>query len=196
MGLYDRGYMREGKPRRLSPEPRPPASAEEISSTVPAWKRLLFRFWLWFRERGPAPAPPTVPRVVLDTNALVAARWKPESASARIMELCRSGRLRLVLSREVDRENRRILEKVRPPDAYWDRLEEMAEKAEWVEPAEEIRASEDPDDDKFLSCAIAGRADCVVSSDQHLLALDGYRDLRICTPGAFLSQEAPEESVE
>jgi predicted nucleic acid-binding protein len=43
-----------------------------------------------------------------------------------------------------------------------------------------------PDDDKFLETAIAGEADCIVTGDGDLLALDPFRGLRILTARAFL----------
>jgi hypothetical protein len=49
------------------------------------------------------------------------------------------------------------------------------------------RASIDPDDDKYLHAAVAGRASVVVSGDQHLLALHDYNGIRIMRPRAFLT---------
>jgi predicted nucleic acid-binding protein len=58
--------------------------------------------------------------------------------------------------------------------------------AEFVDPDEEITAVEDdPDDDKFLEAAVAGDAQSLVSGDEHLLALDSFRDIEIVTPRTF-----------
>jgi predicted nucleic acid-binding protein len=40
-----------------------------------------------------------------------------------------------------------------------------------VTPTVTIRQCRDPGDDKFLECALAGAADCVVSADEDLLSL-------------------------
>jgi predicted nucleic acid-binding protein len=45
---------------------------------------------------------------------------------------------------------------------------------------------EDPDDNKFLNCALFGKADYLVTSDQHLLKLEEYLGIRICKPSQFL----------
>jgi putative PIN family toxin of toxin-antitoxin system len=45
----------------------------------------------------------------------------------------------------------------------------------------------DPADNKFLACAQEGRADYLVSGDDHLLALTVYEGTRIISPAAFLS---------
>ena len=46
----------------------------------------------------------------------------------------------------------------------------------------------DPDDDTFLACAVAGRADCVVTGERALLATSGYRGVEVMTPAAFLKR--------
>ena len=44
------------------------------------------------------------------------------------------------------------------------------------------KACKDPEDIKFLECAISGRADFVVSGDKDLLALKYIKGIRIITP--------------
>lgn len=45
---------------------------------------------------------------------------------------------------------------------------------------------EDPNDDKFLACALASRADFIVSGDRHLLELGSYEGIPIVAPAEFL----------
>ena len=40
---------------------------------------------------------------------------------------------------------------------------------------------DDPDDDRVLACALAARADWIVSGDAHLLNLKHYHGMRIIT---------------
>jgi predicted nucleic acid-binding protein len=54
----------------------------------------------------------------------------------------------------------------------------------------DLSVSEDPSDDKFVECAVAGKADIIISSDRHLLDLDGYRDIHVCNAGTFLKEKA------
>jgi putative PIN family toxin of toxin-antitoxin system len=53
-----------------------------------------------------------------------------------------------------------------------------------VEPAALKRiVPADPDDDHVLACAVAAKADLIVSGDKHLLGLGGeYQGIRIMTP--------------
>jgi predicted nucleic acid-binding protein len=41
---------------------------------------------------------------------------------------------------------------------------------------------EDPDDDKFLSCAIAGKSNIIISGDKHLLRVSGYKGIKVLRP--------------
>ncbi len=44
----------------------------------------------------------------------------------------------------------------------------------------------DPDDDKFVICALADKCEFIISGDKHLLELGSYEDIKIITPSAFL----------
>lgn len=46
----------------------------------------------------------------------------------------------------------------------------------------------DPDDDKFIACAVALKAEAIVSGDHHLLELGTYIDIPILSPDNFLSR--------
>lgn len=45
----------------------------------------------------------------------------------------------------------------------------------------------DPDDDKFLTCALAAGAAFIVSGDRHLLALKEFQDIPILAPSQFIA---------
>jgi hypothetical protein len=44
----------------------------------------------------------------------------------------------------------------------------------------------DPEDDKFIWCAIAGKVKFIISGDRHLLALKFYRKIKILSPADFI----------
>jgi len=48
--------------------------------------------------------------------------------------------------------------------------------------------SEDPDDDKFLACALAGDSTTIVSGDSDLLNVSGFCGIKVLTPKAFVSE--------
>jgi len=69
-----------------------------------------------------------------------------------------------------------------------DVLEDYATVVEFLEPAEVSRASIDPDDDHVLACALAARADFVVSGDSDLLNLKSYQRIPIVSPAEALTR--------
>jgi predicted nucleic acid-binding protein len=48
--------------------------------------------------------------------------------------------------------------------------------------------SDDPKDDAILACAVEGRANYIVSGDEHLLKLREHRGIKILTPREFVEQ--------
>ncbi len=56
-----------------------------------------------------------------------------------------------------------------------------------VTPKENVEViREDPEDNKFLDCAVAGKADYIVSGDQHLLELNEHEGIKIVTASELL----------
>jgi putative PIN family toxin of toxin-antitoxin system len=59
--------------------------------------------------------------------------------------------------------------------------------SEFVVPEEHIQFIDDnPKDDKFLEAAVAGKADFIVSGDNHLLAIKEFRSIPIISGREFL----------
>jgi predicted nucleic acid-binding protein len=44
----------------------------------------------------------------------------------------------------------------------------------------------DPDDDKFISCAISSKTKIIVSGDKHLLEVSGYKGIEMLPPKVFV----------
>lgn len=58
-----------------------------------------------------------------------------------------------------------------------------------LQPEETVSEIEsDPDDNAFLSCAIAGSAEFIVSGDKDLLDLGSFHGIPIVTPAQFLNE--------
>jgi putative PIN family toxin of toxin-antitoxin system len=128
-----------------------------------------------------------VPRIVLDTDALVAAAYAERSASRQIFEGCLRREVQAVISPELHREYRYIVSRAVWGRDFGDLFRRFLEHAEVVEPVETPRVvPEDPDDDKIVAAALAGFADAIVTNDHHLLCLDPYGQLRILRPAEFV----------
>jgi predicted nucleic acid-binding protein len=61
----------------------------------------------------------------------------------------------------------------------------LRRRARLVQPEVVLRLSRDPTDDKFLECAVAGGADCVVSADADLLSLREVHGIPVLDVPAF-----------
>ena len=112
----------------------------------------------------------------------------------RLLDAWAGGRLELVLSPEILDEYRRVGADLaaRYPEraeALTPVLALVAMNATLVDAPPLIdRVSADPDDDKFLAAAIAADVRIVVSGDQDLLDVSGWRDIKILTPRKFVDR--------
>jgi predicted nucleic acid-binding protein len=50
----------------------------------------------------------------------------------------------------------------------------------------DITVCEDPDDNKFIVCAIASDTNIIVSGDKHLLKLKGFKGIKVHKPREFV----------
>ena len=71
-------------------------------------------------------------RVVIDTNLIIAARYKPKSASSKVIGLCLDQKLLAVYSGRTKDENLFILNKVRPPAEYLNKIIRFYAKAMYI----------------------------------------------------------------
>ena len=132
-------------------------------------------------------------RVVFDTNVLISGLFSTTSTPARALGQAISNG-QLVASAATLRE---LMTKLLSPkfDRYLPRerrdalLLRLAPLIEIVEVLQLVRASRDPDDDKFLEAAVNGRADVIVSGDQDLLKLNPFRGIAILTPAAYVGRQ-------
>jgi putative PIN family toxin of toxin-antitoxin system len=118
-----------------------------------------------------------VTRLVLDTNVLVSALLFRSTASA-LLDVWRGGRFRLAVSEPVLDEYARVMEY---PKFRLSEREAGAIMKQLVLPycdrfrtPDQPRFCSDPDDDKFIHCALAAHAAALISGDRAVLAL-GHR---------------------
>jgi putative PIN family toxin of toxin-antitoxin system len=134
------------------------------------------------------------PRAVLDTNVFVSGLISPKGPPARILMALRSARFTLVSSPPVNEEIIEVLSRPTIRDRYGlgDRIFDVSfilwEVADLVIDLPHVQVSSDPDDDKFLATAVAGRADYLVTGDVgDLLSLREYKGVKIVSPREFVS---------
>ncbi|MBI1965058.1 MAG: putative toxin-antitoxin system toxin component, PIN family [Betaproteobacteria bacterium] len=127
-------------------------------------------------------------KVVFDTNILVSALAFPggraEAALLRIIE----ERDQLLLSRPILDELLGVLARKFSRDA-----EELARIALLLSdlsvatrPRKKLRVVADEPDNRVLECALAGRAEAIVTGDKDLLELREYRGVRVISLREYL----------
>jgi len=131
-----------------------------------------------------------VKKIVLDTNILVSALLFKRELS-KIVDLWKEGRIIPVVSKETFEEFRRVLEYPRFSLTNTEIKsiieEEVLPFFKVTEITDQVRdVCRDPDDDKFISCAISASADFIVSGDKDLCSLSKYKSVRIINVKDFL----------
>ena len=64
-------------------------------------------------------------------------------------------------------------------------LDELLEKLTTVDPSTSIQVCRDPDDDKFIECAVEAKALYIVGGDKDLLSVEEYDGVEIITAADF-----------
>jgi putative PIN family toxin of toxin-antitoxin system len=134
----------------------------------------------------------TPPRVVLDTNVWIAGLlWRGDPYHC--LRLAYAGLVKPLYCQAMLAE---LSIKLRESFHFSEnRIEAVAydfrRLGELVEVIGDLRVvAADPDDDKFIECAVSGGATVIISSDRHLLGLGSYGGVRILTALQFLSEQS------
>ena len=128
-------------------------------------------------------------KVVIDTNVFVSAAVL-KKASSVIMEMWKNDKFTLLFSPDIFDEYFEVI--ARPKFKQEERdIRELAklltERAVVVESQIQLDVvKDDPDDNKFLECAVAGKADFIISGDHHLLSIKEYKQIKILTIAQFI----------
>ena len=110
----------------------------------------------------------------------------------KILQAWHEKKIKIVLSQEIFEEYRRFIEYL--SNKYTDIsvddvLDIIAVNAEFYHPIElDKNICDDPDDDKFIACAISSKAKIVISGDRHLLKLSGFQKIEIISPSKFIKK--------
>ena len=127
-------------------------------------------------------------RIVLDTNVFISSFFGGNPRT--IIDLWKDGRLTLCLSQDIFDEYIEVLRRLGLDNTP--ELEELLKlfatgfHIVFTTKTPEIHVVADPDDDKFIACALALKAGCVVSGDKALVDVRLYQGIRIVTPREFL----------
>ncbi len=130
-------------------------------------------------------------RVVIDTNVFVSSFFGGNPR--RIIDLWNKGNLTLCLSKVILDEYVRVFGRIGLLNE--DEFEEILSlfslryNISFTNDTPDIKViDQDPDDDKFIECAVALKAQVIVTGDNHILSLRQYADIEILSPYEFLKK--------
>lgn len=123
-------------------------------------------------------------RIVLDTNVIISAMIFKGEVS-KIVSLWKNGTIIPLFSKETFGEFKKVLTYPKfalSPEEIEVFIEEILPFSEVVDVKEEVSGvCRDPEDDKFLSCAVSGAADMIITGDAGITILRRYRGIPIMT---------------
>jgi len=130
-------------------------------------------------------------KTVLDTNVFISGIFFAGPPS-QILKAWRNQSLQIVLSRQILDEYQRVaatLSSKFPTIDILPIIELVTIYGQFVDTQDfNISVCEDPEDDKFLECALAGRCKIIISGDKHLLKLTGYEGIAVLSPRNFVDK--------
>jgi putative PIN family toxin of toxin-antitoxin system len=132
-------------------------------------------------------------RLVIDTNILVSAALKPDGLQRTVLVLAMTRPARLYVSQAILAEYREVVArrefKIRR-GLRQQLLQLIKNHAQLVNPVRALRVTKDPDDNKFLECADAARADYLITGNQRHFP-KFWKTTKVITSREFISIVAP-----
>jgi putative PIN family toxin of toxin-antitoxin system len=130
-------------------------------------------------------------RVVLDTNCLLVVLPK-NSPYRSLWDAFRQGRFTLCYSTEILQEYEELLLRFYPPNVAFTTLEILHKSSNVIQTIPYYTwnlISVDPDDNKFIDCALNAGADCIVTNDKHFNVLKSlvFPPIKVMDMKAFKS---------
>ena len=128
-------------------------------------------------------------KVVIDTNVFVSSFFGGNPK--RIIDLWKNEEIVLCLSKDILDEYIDVLQRVGLQDE--NEIEELLSlfakgfNILFTTKTPKIKAVKgDPDDDKFIECAVALKVEVIITGDKTLKAMNEYMGIKILTPRQFL----------
>jgi putative PIN family toxin of toxin-antitoxin system len=138
-------------------------------------------------------------KACLDTNIFVSGFISPSGLPSEIIDAWRNREFILLTSNEIINEVSKVLNYPKIKKAYSlsdteiEKYLTAISKYSQRMPGElKINViTEDPSDNMFIACAFEGKADFIISGDNHLLSVETYEGIRIITASEFVKQIKP-----
>ena len=131
-------------------------------------------------------------KVVVDTNVVISALLFG-GVPGKLIALWQSDTINPVASKEIVDEYLRVLTypkfKLSEEEINYLLYQEILPFFDIIDVRQGPQTLEkDPQDDKFIRCALAANAIYIISGEQHLLALKSYHKIKILSPADFINK--------
>ena len=129
-------------------------------------------------------------RIVIDTNVVISGTFFG-GCPRKVIESVGKNGLYACATLEIVNEYEEIVdEMIRRKQGLLRRdiLKPFIDSLKMMDSFTKVEVSRDPDDDKFISCAVDAKALYIVSGDKDLLEIGRYRFVEILTAAEFCAQ--------
>lgn len=129
-------------------------------------------------------------RIVVDTGVMISSFLG--GAAREVVDLWKSGRIVLCLTKEIIDEYTEVLKRLGVGKGELKELYNLIVSNYNI--LYSVKSSKlhtvlpDPEDDKFIECAFISRAEYIISVDKDLLEMKDYFEIKIVTPREFLTR--------
>ena len=127
-------------------------------------------------------------KIVLDTNIVISGIFFT-GPPFEILSAWQQGKIDILLAPDILDEYYRVADELKERFSEIDAeplLTLIANNSEIIPNSSlGVPVCEDTDDDKFISCAVSGNAQYIISGDKHLLNVGKYKDVSILNPSTF-----------
>ena len=126
-------------------------------------------------------------RIVVDTNVIISGLFFGGNPSKVLMAIVDS-KVNALATKEIINEYINVIERMmtnKTKSFELATLDTLFTSFELIDRKTVLELSRDPDDNKFIECAIDGNAMYIVSGDNDSLVLKQYNDIKIITVNDF-----------
>ena len=126
-------------------------------------------------------------RIIIDTNIVISGAFF-NGLPKTILKSVADEKFDVFISDEILKEYHKSVKEMLEKDKYhlnFALFEAFMKNIKMIESKSNVKICRDPDDDKFINCAIDAKAIYIVSGDKDLLTIGQYEDIEILTAKEF-----------
>jgi len=132
-------------------------------------------------------------KIVVDTNILISFFCYPGGIIRELMKKILALEYELVLSNEIVDEFKEVINKKfnELTIVEGEFIKFIQDNFTIINPEKKLNiVKDDATDNKIIECAVAAKADFIISGDKHILDLRKYKNIKILNPSDFLKMAA------